>query len=376
MRVVGLVVAAALLIGGGWALAQQMVSPDQVAARAEPPAPVPVVAPLREGYLHGAVTMSVTAGQSGVHDVVAPATLTGVVTASDLVPGASVTAGASLARVNGRPVIVLTGSFPLYRDLVAGDSGDDVRMLQQALIDAGLLTGRADGVLGARTLTAVRQLYKHVGFTAPTAASSPTADTGSARGGNTPGDGATPPAPPSTQTSVDAAELVFTPTLPATVTSVLAVGTPVETGKPVATLAAGATQLTADLPPESIGSLAAGATGTFTDADGKAGTAVLMSLTSGADGQMRVLWAPTGAVEPGTTYVLSIENPAAQADKMLLAPVAAVVSRGGADAVQLRDGATFREVQVKVVGVEGAVAAVQPVGDEPTLKAGVEVRLG
>ncbi|WKZ83452.1 MAG: peptidoglycan-binding domain-containing protein [Acidimicrobiia bacterium] len=69
-----------------------------------------------------------------------------------------------MAVVSGRPVIVLGGEFPLYRDLERGMEGPDVSLIQEALIRLGYLDAEADGVFGRDTEIAVAALYEHLGF--------------------------------------------------------------------------------------------------------------------------------------------------------------------------------------------------------------------
>lgn len=53
-----------------------------------------------------------------------------------------------------------------YPTLQQGDKNDDVKKLQQALIDAGALTGKADGDYGKKTATAVAQMQETYGMEA------------------------------------------------------------------------------------------------------------------------------------------------------------------------------------------------------------------
>lgn len=366
-------VTAMALLGAGWFAATQVVSPAQVAARAEPPTPEPVVAPLRRGYLHGSMSFAVDAVAAGVVDVQAPKTLDGVVTASDLAVGAEVLSGTAVLRVNGRPIIVLTGPFALYRDLTLGDSGDDVVMLQHALVDAGHLRATPDGRFGPRTAAAVRALYRSVGFDAPSMVPDPPATPAVAVGEDGQPIDATP-SRPRPQTMVSAAELVFTRTLPAVMASVAQVGDVVEAGTSLVTVANGAPELQVTTPPESIGPLVVGATGSLT-VGGQAATASVTAIEPTADGQSLVRWTVDGAVTVGTQHVVTVDNPAAQESAQLLAPVTAITSRGGVDVVTVRDGDVFREVTVEVLGTLGAVAAIRPVDPGGRLEEGTEVRL-
>ena len=59
-----------------------------------------------------------------------------------------------------------SGSTTDRPTLRRGDRGDDVRDLQQLLIDAGYLTGNADGIYGSGTVDAVRSFQRGNGLTA------------------------------------------------------------------------------------------------------------------------------------------------------------------------------------------------------------------
>ncbi|WP_164984154.1 peptidoglycan-binding protein [Oerskovia turbata] len=78
--------------------------------------------------------------------------------------------GEALAEVSGRPVIALTLPFELYRDILPGSTGSDVRAVQDALRELGMYTGASDGTYGAATAAAVEALYAGAGFPSPVAA--------------------------------------------------------------------------------------------------------------------------------------------------------------------------------------------------------------
>jgi hypothetical protein len=91
-----------------------------------------------------------------------------VVTAVSVKAGDEVQAGQVLVAVSGRPLIVLPGALPGYRDLKPADSGTDVRQLQAALKAMGHSTGAdKSGFLGAGTKAALRALYIKIGYDAP-----------------------------------------------------------------------------------------------------------------------------------------------------------------------------------------------------------------
>ncbi len=67
---------------------------------------------------------------------------------------------------SGRPVFLLAGERPSFRDLGPGLEGDDVRHLEDALVRLGLDPGPADGVYDASTGAAVTEWYSRWGFRA------------------------------------------------------------------------------------------------------------------------------------------------------------------------------------------------------------------
>jgi peptidoglycan hydrolase-like protein with peptidoglycan-binding domain len=70
---------------------------------------------------------------------------------------------------SGRPVFLLTGAQPSFRDLGPGIDGEDVRQLEDALVRLGFDPGPVDGVYDAATGNAVANWYKSAGFTPFTA---------------------------------------------------------------------------------------------------------------------------------------------------------------------------------------------------------------
>lgn len=76
----------------------------------------------------------------------------GIVTGVDATSGAEVGQGARLYAVDGRPVVVARGDTPAYRALGPGAAGDDVRQLQQLLVDLGLLAGPGGGTVDDATV--------------------------------------------------------------------------------------------------------------------------------------------------------------------------------------------------------------------------------
>jgi peptidoglycan hydrolase-like protein with peptidoglycan-binding domain len=104
-------------------------------------------------------TISATESWEGTLEYGAPVTVkssaAGVVTRL-VDQGATVERGEELYRVNERPVILLFGVVPMYRDLAPGDSGVDVRQLEANLAKLGHNGFTVDGAYTATTADAVR----------------------------------------------------------------------------------------------------------------------------------------------------------------------------------------------------------------------------
>ncbi|KIF75288.1 Tat pathway signal protein [Streptomyces sp. 150FB] len=175
----GALVGAVILVGaGGWFAGTQVRSPADAAAahRAPKAGPVTVAVQLR--------SLTATVVTTGSVEFASPKPLslagsvgTGATAAADgegaeqrvtkaPVVGAKVKEGDVLMTVNGRPVIALSGSVPMYRALGPGTSGDDVKQLQKDLRGLGFDPGAISGTYGQGTATAVTNFYKHEGYEA------------------------------------------------------------------------------------------------------------------------------------------------------------------------------------------------------------------
>lgn len=165
---VGLVVIATVA-GVAWMVGSRVKSPAQAAADAEPPEPSLVTA---EVVLRRLADTMVTEGEvtaARVTEVIArtPAGATAAVVVDVLAVGGRLVDGGVAAVVSGRPVIMLEGSIPAYRDLQRGSVGRDVRQLEEALVRLGHLDGEADEMFDRSTELAVETLYEATGFDPP-----------------------------------------------------------------------------------------------------------------------------------------------------------------------------------------------------------------
>lgn len=160
------------------------------------PAPTTVV---EQGKIAATLVASGSLKAADTQKVAIPtSTDTSVVTHVATQPGSGVPYCGVVMEVSGRPVFALSGQFPAYRDIHVGDSGTDVRQLQQALRACGYGIA-VDGKAGPATARAVAAMYKRAGYTltpSNTPAPSPAPSEDPAAGGaSSPGSPATVAAP-------------------------------------------------------------------------------------------------------------------------------------------------------------------------------------
>ncbi len=153
----------------GFVVGKSIESPADAAARAKPPTASLIGAPVEFRQISANLIVRGTIGAIGATDVTLPATQIGksdsiVVKAPER--GADVAEGDVLIVVGDRPVIVLQGDLPMYRDLVPGTQGEDVLLLENALARLELEPGDVDGKYDSSTEAAVKRMYENRGFTA------------------------------------------------------------------------------------------------------------------------------------------------------------------------------------------------------------------
>jgi peptidoglycan hydrolase-like protein with peptidoglycan-binding domain len=151
---------------GGWLAGSRIESPADAAARTAPPAPSPILVPIEQRILSSDIITRGTARFGLPQPIsIAPSTLkpeAGLITTLPL-RNTQLLEGAVMLTASGRPVFVLEGSIPSYRDLVPGISGDDVRQLEQGLARLGFAPGPVDGSYDQQTSAAVARWYKAAG---------------------------------------------------------------------------------------------------------------------------------------------------------------------------------------------------------------------
>jgi hypothetical protein len=239
----GVGIGAALLAVGGLVGASFVKSPQQIAADTAAPPPTVTTAAVVSQVLTSSVQMRGTVYPSVQYDVYVSAPSSGsspgaaggsaagavYVSKLEVAAGDTIRNGGQLAEIDGEPLFALAGPVPAWRDLTPGESGPDVTELQNALGSLGYYDGGdTPGYFGGATGDAVAAYYEHLGYTPPSS------------GG------------------VPAADVVFLPSLPATVVGVNGAAGQ-QPGQPFLELAArGSLALTGELPPAYAGQVRPG----------------------------------------------------------------------------------------------------------------------
>lgn len=165
--VVGIVVLAA---GLSWFFGSQIRSPAELAAEAEPPPPSNITVEVVSEVLSADV---ITRGDI-VYDEPAQLSLSGsfaeqpprLIATNTVESGDELAEGDLVVEVVGRPVFLLVGEIPMYRDLRPGAVGIDVLQLEEALARLGYFEGTPDETWDEETGAAVAAWYETAGYRA------------------------------------------------------------------------------------------------------------------------------------------------------------------------------------------------------------------
>lgn len=173
-KALALASACAVLSTGGLIASTLIDSPAEVAATTLPPRPSVLTATIERRVLTSTlVTRGVVAAATQVtFSPFSPTqgASTQVVTGVRSSVGKQIRFGEVLLEISGRPLIVLSGPVPAYRDLKPTDEGKDVERLQKALASLGHYRGGDPrGRFGAATKQAVARLYGAIGYDVPNA---------------------------------------------------------------------------------------------------------------------------------------------------------------------------------------------------------------
>ena len=186
--VLAVVIVALIAAVGGLLISTTIKSPADVAAQTQPPGLTELTATVHRQVISSTVLAQGVVSQPA--EVSGPAASGGgggagasgtqpIVTRIFLHPGAEVGPGSVILEVAGRPVLAFPGTVPAYRNLIPGETGEDVAELQVALEEVGLGVGDdTSGVYGPGTASAVAAFYQDIGYSAPMISTGPKADRG------------------------------------------------------------------------------------------------------------------------------------------------------------------------------------------------------
>ena len=168
VRAVAALLAVSLVSAGiGWIAARGLKSPAEVAARTAAPSASRITAPVELRVLRSTLFTRGTVRFGSPKAITLPASSvkTGslVVTAPP-VKGRELKEGSKAGDLGGRPVMVLAGKLPMYRDIRPGDSGEDVVGLKAALGRLGFNAG-SGGVFDGAAQQAVAKWMSSLGYT-------------------------------------------------------------------------------------------------------------------------------------------------------------------------------------------------------------------
>jgi peptidoglycan hydrolase-like protein with peptidoglycan-binding domain len=369
--------AACLAIVSGLVGASLVKSPSQVAAGTSAPAPSVITAPVVRQVLAENIvtrgTFTTGASWSFAPASVAPtATNPGggglVVTGVDVRLGQQIHSGQVLAEVSGRPVYVLTGPYPLWRDLAPGESGKDVGELQAALAHLGYGSGADSyGYFGPGTEAALEAFYAGIGYPPPEKPGTSSAKK------------------PADVAYLPMSEAWFVPRLPATVRTVSA-----STGQAVRssflTITSGGLQLTGDLDPSDESLVKAGMkAAVYSDVTGYTGTGRIAGVgaeVSASTGNGGAAYIPL-QVAPDKAWPESLNGQNVQVTitavttgtPVTAVPVAALsYDASGQATVLAEEDGVERRIAVRVGMSADGFVAVRPAG--AALSPGTEVVVG
>lgn len=157
----------ALLAAASWIAGSKIQSPAEAAARTAPPTPSPILVPVEKRVLTSDVITRGTARFGLPQSIsLAPSPLKpnmGVITTLPA-RGEQIEEGQVLLTASGRPIFLLQGDIPAYRDLYPGLSGEDVRQLEVALKRLKFDPGPVDGLYDEKTSAAMADLYASTGY--------------------------------------------------------------------------------------------------------------------------------------------------------------------------------------------------------------------
>lgn len=366
------VAAVVLASAGGWFLGSRVTSPAEIAARTAAPDPSPILVPAETRVLSTNIVTRGTGRFGDPREVGLVQSLlkteTQVVTQLPTL-GDQIEEGDVVFAASGRPVIVLAGDQPSYRDLGPGLTGPDVDQLEAALERLGHEPGTIGEGYDQDTEESVRALYAAVGYDPAVATGGQISEIFSVAtevvGGSIPGPGVLVPAD----------EILFVSALPARVSDITtSLGQPID--GPVLTITDANVSVDGSLPIEQSGLVAAGMPVKIDEPDlGIEAEGVISRIadapgTDGVDGfhvyfEVTVDDAPANLVNASVRLTIPVES---TSDAVLVVPVTALtLAPDGSSQVQVDRGGSLSPVVVRpglsaqgYVEVEPVDGALEP----------------
>lgn len=331
------------------------------------PEPAVVTAPVERRVLEDTVVTRGTIAMTDVVSIPLPSldAARPVVTSIAVAPGGQVDEGQKVASVSGRPVIVLEGAFPMFRDISPGIEGEDVAQLQESLTRLGLYEGKIDGTFGWATQRAVRDLYLQ-NSSEPLRTIAAVSPEGSIEVSGL----AQPTAAGGIRIPLD--EIVFVPELPAAVIAThVSIGDIPESGTSILDLSAGELRVKTVIPARRIDAIEMGTRGTiFDELTGDTFEAEVVAIAAepqpGSDVlehevQLRPLGSAVGPLGANVRVTFSL---AATKGSVLVVPITAVWTGGAHTFITVAENGEYRDVTVETgLSVGGWVEIVD--SDEP-----------
>ena len=168
LGVIAMLVAVSAAAGLGWLAASRVKSPQQVAFEAAPPAPSLITVEVEVTELAADVIIRADVGYDDPAALRLGGALGGLpsvllVTAAPE-RGTELVEGSVAIEISGRPVFLLVGEIPVFRDLRPKAVGPDVMQLEEALARLGYFTAEPDEEWDPATGEAVTAWYRAAGY--------------------------------------------------------------------------------------------------------------------------------------------------------------------------------------------------------------------
>lgn len=159
---IGLIISLAAVVAIGAGAAFLMFRGGSAAADPPPPAAPPPTTEVVRQTLQETITAQGKLGHGEARDLATA--LAGIITGLPA-GGATIGLGQTLFSVDNKPITLMRGSIPAWRDFAADmDKGPDIKQLEQSLADLGFFGGTPDEKFTAATTTAIKKWQKSLGL--------------------------------------------------------------------------------------------------------------------------------------------------------------------------------------------------------------------